>query len=78
VSDNGSGIEETLLDRIFDPFFTTKPTSMGTGLGLYICHQHVESYEGAHDYLVEPFLREELVLRVERALEKKLIPESLS
>jgi PAS domain S-box-containing protein len=47
ISDNGSGIEETLRDRIFDPFFTTKPSTMGTGLGLYICHLHVESLGGS-------------------------------
>jgi signal transduction histidine kinase len=47
ISDNGAGIEEPLKDRIFDPFFTTKPASMGTGLGLYICHHHVESLGGS-------------------------------
>jgi signal transduction histidine kinase len=46
ISDNGSGIEEALLSKVFDPFFTTKPASMGTGLGLYICHHHVESLGG--------------------------------
>lgn len=46
VSDNGSGIEEALLGKVFDPFFTTKPAAVGTGLGLYICHHHVESLGG--------------------------------
>ena len=32
VSDNGSGIEEAILDRIFDPFFSTKDTGHGLGL----------------------------------------------
>lgn len=32
VTDNGSGMDESTLQRIFDPFFTTKPT--GNGLGL--------------------------------------------
>jgi PAS domain S-box-containing protein len=34
VSDTGSGIDESVLQRIFDPFFTTKPPGEGTGLGL--------------------------------------------
>ncbi len=46
IKDNGSGIEDSVLDRIFDPFFTTKSSSQGTGLGLYICHNHVESLGG--------------------------------
>jgi PAS domain S-box-containing protein len=46
ISDNGSGMDDIHLGRIFDPFFTTKSSTMGTGLGLYICHQHVESLGG--------------------------------
>ena len=34
VSDNGSGIEPSILDKVFEPFFTTKPVGQGTGLGL--------------------------------------------
>jgi polar amino acid transport system substrate-binding protein len=34
ISDNGSGIEPSHLDRIFEPFFTTKAPGVGTGLGL--------------------------------------------
>ncbi len=36
VSDTGSGIPASALERIFDPFFTTKRQNMGTGLGLSI------------------------------------------
>ncbi|MHC1745302.1 MAG: MASE3 domain-containing protein [Syntrophobacteraceae bacterium] len=46
VTDNGAGIEESVRSRIFDPFFTTKSSTMGTGLGLYICHSHVTSLGG--------------------------------
>ncbi|MCR9139675.1 MAG: PAS domain S-box protein [Alphaproteobacteria bacterium] len=34
VSDAGSGMADTTLQRAFEPFFTTKPAGQGTGLGL--------------------------------------------
>lgn len=34
VTDNGTGIPESVKNKIFQPFFTTKPTGQGTGLGL--------------------------------------------
>ncbi len=34
VSDNGSGIDEKIIENVFDPFFTTKSVGLGTGLGL--------------------------------------------
>lgn len=46
VSDNGSGIPESVMEKIFEPFFTTKPIGEGTGLGLHICHQVIERIGG--------------------------------
>ena len=51
VSDDGTGIAAADLRRIFEPFFTTKtgPDSSGlggTGLGLAVCRDIVESHHG--------------------------------
>jgi CheY-like chemotaxis protein len=47
VSDTGAGIEAEHLARLFDPFFTTEPVGVGTGLGLFICKNIVNSLGGA-------------------------------
>jgi CheY-like chemotaxis protein len=46
VSDTGCGMPPSVLARIFDPFFTTKPCGEGTGLGLPICREIVQSHGG--------------------------------
>lgn len=44
IEDNGTGIEQEVLDRIFIPFFTTKPT--GSGIGLTISRQIMHLHRG--------------------------------
>ncbi|GAB6906398.1 putative Histidine kinase [Desulfosarcina cetonica] len=46
VADNGCGMDDQTLNHIFDPLFTTKSPDIGTGLGLYICHNLVDALGG--------------------------------
>ena len=47
IADNGAGIEGNILKKIFKAFYTTK--SSGSGLGLSIVNQIVESHNGTID-----------------------------
>lgn len=44
ISDHGPGVPLDLRDRIFEPYFTTK--ERGTGLGLALVRQAVDTHEG--------------------------------
>ena len=44
IEDNGTGIEQEVLERIFVPFFTTKTT--GSGIGLTISRQIMHLHHG--------------------------------
>ncbi len=41
--DNGVGIEKSVRSKVFDPYFTTKAKKQGTGIGLYMSKQIVNS-----------------------------------
>jgi two-component system nitrogen regulation sensor histidine kinase NtrY len=45
VEDNGSGIEEELLDQVFVPFFSTK--EHGSGIGLSLVRQIMNNHGGS-------------------------------
>jgi signal transduction histidine kinase len=44
ISDSGPGPDAKVAERLFEPFVTAKPE--GTGLGLYVARQTVESHGG--------------------------------
>jgi signal transduction histidine kinase len=50
--DEGQGIPKENLEKIWDPFFTTK--DMGTGLGLGIVKNIVESHAGSIQIVNRP------------------------
>src|SRR5205085_2025491 len=45
-------IPPEIRERVFDPFFTTKKGGEGSGLGLYVCRNIVQSFGG--DITLEP------------------------
>jgi two-component system sensor histidine kinase HydH len=52
IADTGSGISGNNLGKIFEPFFTTRNT--GTGLGLPIVRNIIESHGGTVDIKSPP------------------------
>jgi len=47
ITDNGIGIDSSILNKVFDPFFTTKVVGRGTGLGLSICQSIISEHNGS-------------------------------
>lgn len=46
VSDNGHGMDQTVLARAFEEGYTTKPAEKGRGLGLFLCKALIEAGGG--------------------------------
>jgi nitrogen fixation/metabolism regulation signal transduction histidine kinase len=52
VSDNGTGMDEEMLEKIFIPFFSTKKN--GSGIGLSLCKQIMMLHKGSMQVQSEP------------------------
>jgi len=65
ISDNGTGMPESVQKRLFDPFFTTKSVGKGTGMGLPISYQIVtEKHGGKLDCFSIPGKGTEFVIQI--------------
>ncbi|HEX8546752.1 MAG TPA: hybrid sensor histidine kinase/response regulator [Cytophagaceae bacterium] len=49
IADNGIGIVEEFIDKVFDMFFRGTEQSVGTGLGLFIVGEKIETLNGTID-----------------------------
>jgi len=47
VQDNGTGMDDKVLENLFEPFFTTKGKGKGTGLGLSTVYGIVNQIQGS-------------------------------
>ncbi len=64
ISDNGEGISKEKGKKLFQPYFTTKTS--GTGLGLAMCKDIVEQFEGRIEY--ESVLKEGTTFHIDLPL----------
>jgi signal transduction histidine kinase len=64
VQDTGTGIPPEVRDHIFEPFFTTKGAGKGTGLGLPIVRDIIQSYQGLIEVHSEPHAGTGFIVRL--------------
>ncbi len=64
VQDTGCGIPERAKARLFEPFYTTKGIGGGSGLGLYISHQHLKRFGGTISLVDSPTFSTTFVVRL--------------
>ncbi len=54
IGDTGTGISPDIRGKIFEPFFTTKKMGEGTGIGLAVCSEIIQRYNGSLSVESEP------------------------
>lgn len=54
IEDNGIGMDTEELNKISEPFYSTK--QKGTGLGVYLSKQIIESHGGSIKYISKKYL----------------------
>lgn len=45
ISDDGEGMSEETIDKIYEPYYTTKELGKGTGLGMFVVKQIIDTYD---------------------------------
>lgn len=46
ITDNGCGIEQSVIERMFEPFYSTKEVGKGSGMGLSMAHGIIHEHHG--------------------------------
>ncbi len=64
VEDNGEGIPKEIQDRVFEMFFRGSRTSVGSGLGLYMCKEMVAKLNGTIELDSTPGLGTKITLTI--------------
>jgi signal transduction histidine kinase len=70
-SDNGCGITKENKERIFDLYFTTTTEHGGTGIGLYMAKQRVETFKGSIEVIENEFKPSGATFRITIPLTEK-------
>ena len=63
VTDSGEGIRSDVQQKMYNPFFTTKEVGKGTGLGISISKNIIETHKGQF-YIDKDCLNTRFVIRL--------------